>query len=579
MIAVESFEETMRLVALVEAIRPYSRPADSYAPGRDNWPEAKRFQLQFHRSKHIIRAMFPGNGAGKTTVAGVEADYWLQHRHPYQATPTWPVQVIWVCLKFQQMDLLRQQLEQTCLTPGWSWNDQKHRYTWPNHSTLTVVSNDGDWGSIQGIPADLVIIDEECDERLWRELSMRRRGRKKTRYVISATATKGKRWMWRLIYDPWVKYHDALGMNADQAMVAQKHPTRWVWPKGGLADNPAHSEDDVAWYEAELAYASPAEREVRLHGGFVDLNASPVFDQVNLKKMADRCKAMGLIGQDGIFVPAVKRAKPQAMAEFDFVPGQPYEGGRITIYDYPDPEDYYAIGADFGAGLQNRDWDAAVVIGQKSKRVMATARGRWGDVHFAWVLWAMGWYYNEALLVGERQFGLPTLRRLYDEWGYCYQYCDVEDEAAKGQRKSDLLGHHRYHGDLVIPRLCWAIAPQERDAKGRLTGKVFDPIFEVPDDQLLEELRRYEWRPKSDALEMSDATSKDLTCGAPRGYFDDLVMAMAYAVMGWIELPRFQAHRPVFKPGSMGERLGHSKVLQMAGSKPESGPFKFAHPR
>ena len=43
----------------------------------------------------------PWQRHGKTTVAGIEADYWLQHDHPYQQTPVWSVQVIWVCLKFR----------------------------------------------------------------------------------------------------------------------------------------------------------------------------------------------------------------------------------------------------------------------------------------------------------------------------------------------------------------------------------------------------------------------------------------------------------------------------------------------
>jgi hypothetical protein len=49
---------------------------------------------------------------------------------PYQTTPAGPVQVVWVCQQFQQMDLLREQLERRCLSPGWTWNENKHRYEW-----------------------------------------------------------------------------------------------------------------------------------------------------------------------------------------------------------------------------------------------------------------------------------------------------------------------------------------------------------------------------------------------------------------------------------------------------------------
>jgi hypothetical protein len=121
-----------RMMQAAKEARALSCPRDLYVPGRQDYQAADRFQLQFHQSRHIIRAMFLGNGSGKTTVAGIEADYWLQHAHPFQRTPSWPIQVIWVTLKFQQMDMLRSQLEENCLTPGWRWNDNKHKYVWPS---------------------------------------------------------------------------------------------------------------------------------------------------------------------------------------------------------------------------------------------------------------------------------------------------------------------------------------------------------------------------------------------------------------------------------------------------------------
>jgi hypothetical protein len=74
-------------------------------------------------------------------------------------------------------------------------------------STMTVISNDGDWASIQGMNPDLIVVDEECDEKLWNESKMRRRGDRAIRFVISATATRRKRWMYHQLYVPWVEYH------------------------------------------------------------------------------------------------------------------------------------------------------------------------------------------------------------------------------------------------------------------------------------------------------------------------------------------------------------------------------------
>jgi hypothetical protein len=372
------------------------------------------------------------------------------------------------------------------------------------------------------------------------------------------------------------------GLNVSEgeeeaAMQAQKHPTIFCWPKGGLEDNPMSQwdRDSVHWYDDVLAKASPAERKVRLKGGFASLNASPVFDRDAVEEIRLKSKPW-LPGTIGMLVPSptprrvlgpVKNsagnlvANPLA-ADFVFQPGASFPGGVITIYSMPEVDEQYAMGADFGAGLDNRDWDCCVVIGQKSKRQVAQARGRWGDINFAWVLWSLGWFYNEALIVGERQFGLPVMRRLYDEWGYVYQYIGADDESKQTPRKSDLLGHHRYHGDLVIPRMQWAIAPMEVDKAGRPTGKRTKHIIQFVDPILIGELEAYEWHPKRKDQDIGDTTAPQLTCGAPGGMNDDCVMAGAYAVMGYVELPRFLSKKAPITPGSLGEMLGHEKILR-----------------
>lgn len=561
-----------RMMQAAMEARALSCPRDLYIPGRPEWEEQERFQLQFHQSTHVIRAMFLGNGSGKTTVAGIEADYWLQHAHPYQKTPTWNIQVIWVTLKFQQMDLLRTQLEESALSPGWRWNDNKHKYVWPNGSQLHVVSNDGDWAGIQGVRADLVIVDEECDVKLWRELTMRRRGMKKTRYVIAATATKGKRWMYRQIFLPWLKFHEAQDLTLADAMHMQKHPTRWVWPVGGIMDNPVMTDADLQWYEQELVHATPAERQVRLRGGFMDMNAAPVFDHEGVQDI-EKWARLQAPGQIGVFAPKPLKDRKNPRDVFIFQAGEKYEGGEIRVFEQPVEGESYVIGADFGYGLANSDYDAIVVIRQKTKTQVASAVGRWGDVHMAWVLYAMGYFYNEALIVGEQQVGLPVLRRLYDEWGYTYLYHD-KDEKHQAPRHSDELGHFSYHGDPIIPRLQWGIAP--RDQK---TGVRLPPVFNFRDPEVIEQLYKYEWRPKSKNLELQETRNKDLTRGAPPGFHDDLVMAAAFAVHGWIELPKFKKAAPTFPKGSLGELLGHKGVWNttLNRDKPKvQGVFKHA---
>lgn len=560
----------LQRIEQVRVARRQSCPRDLYIPGRQDWPAERRFQLQFHQSRHIFRLLALGNGAGKTTVAGVEADYWLQANHPYQPTPQRAAKVIWVCLKYQQMDVLRGELEANCLSPGWTWNDNKKKYTWPNGSMLFVISNDGDWASIQGVQADLIICDEECDPRLWRELKMRRRGKtRRARYIVSATATKGKRWMYKELFVPWLKYHEAQGLTEEQAMVKQLHPTRFVWARGGIEDNPGRAAGDESYYDEELAYASEAERTVRRRGGFADFNASPVFDHAGVKVIETTMQTERRIVRVGSFVQKPIKERRWESDVFAFLEGTPFEGGEIRLWEEPVPGEDYSIGADFGAGLQNSDFDAAVVIRQKTRRQVGTAVGRWGDVGFAWVLYSLGWYFNEALIVGERQFGLPVLRRLYDEWGYTRLYHD-KDEEHQAPRMSDLLGHHSFHGDCIIPRLQWAIAPKEKETGTRLPPQVW-----FRDPELIDQLYRYQWQPKSKTVELVDSRNRDLVRSAPPGYHDDLVMAAAFAVHGWLELPKFKKVKAIFPRGSLGELLQHADVWHTKKDKP-SGVFKHS---
>jgi hypothetical protein len=553
--------------ARLRAARRRSAPSDVYRPGRDDLPEAERFQLQFHKARHVIRAMFLGNGSGKTTVAGIEADWWMQHKHPFQETPTWPVQVIWVALKYAQVGMLREQLESTCLTPGFTFNETKHLYKWANGSEMWIVSNDGDWSTIQGINPDLIIVDEECDDVLWRELQMRRRGRKDTRYVISATATKGKRWMYHDVYEPWLATHEAAGLTEDQAMHDQRDKYRWVWPKGGIADNPIHTPEQLDWYVNQVAYRSPAEKQIRLKGGFMDLNASPVFNPEGLDAIEAWLKEDGNVGRVGILLPFApapgkNRRRPKALHEFEFIPnGEPYEGGRITIYEEPVEDATYVIGADFANGLPTGDFDGAIVLRKgefdNDAYQAATAHGRWGDQVFSYVLFALGWYYNEALICGERNnTGLAAMRRLYDEMGYVYQFHQEVQPGKAHTRKSDLLGYNKTAGCLVIPRLQWAVAPVDGKG-GRLPPRVW-----LRDPALLDEMRRYQYAPRSKTVELADAHDFELKMGAPRGYHDDLVNAAGGSITGWIELPRFRRPAAEYAPGSLGQILKHKEVLQ-----------------
>lgn len=530
-------------------------------------------QQQFHQSPHIVRGLFPGNGFGKTRASGTEVAWWIHREHPWAEVhhiPTWPLIVIWACETYKQFEILHTQLVNDCfgqewskINPwGWKFNKQEKCYRWPNGDQMFLISGDGSWTHIQGINPDLVIFDEEPPRKLWAEMQMRRRGARKTRFVFSCTATQGLTFTYNDLYLPWMKTHEQLGLNESQAIEQQKNPTYWLWPKGGINDNPGADQGDREWY-ASRTFASEAERQVRLGGGFQDFAGTPVFDPEALAVVKP-----GLIaGETGTLTPLVNDAGKTEPGRYVWTPQGATQFGRITIFEHPQlGEDRYVIGHDSAYGLSTGDFDYAVVLSRNTGRQVAEAQGRWGDVNWALVLSALYWYYGQAFMVGERQVGLMVMRRLYDEMGIGYQYYD-RDQAKRAPRRSDTLGHHRRTGDLTIPMLRRALGP--RDGHGRLCP----PEVVVRSIELHRQLTKFQFRPRAETKTYDEVHDDELEYGAPTGDHDDGVLALGYARMGLSEVAKFEPPPETYKPGTYGHTF---KIDEKLNPKPPTQPDPFA---
>jgi len=506
----------------------------------------------------MIRIAIPGNGWGKTTTMAMASDMILQKDDPFNPdlVPRWPAIGIWVCQKYQQMDILRQQLEEDVWTRPWVWNQSRHFYQWPNGSKMYIISSDADWEHIMGIPVDFVAFDEHPEKKLWTELQFRRRGRRKTRYMVAATMVLGMTWFVREIVQQWEKHHKDQGLSGDQARNQQKHPRIWLWDRGGIKDNPSMSTDDIKHYES-IGSASGKELTIRLKGGYADITGDAVFDGPSLDRQLSNVSE----GTNGsihripiskavLYVPdeyksvdlmdVLRRRIGTSSEEYvEWTPNGCVEGGRITVWEPPFVGSVYVLGADFAAGLVGRDYDALVILKKREDGIceqVAEARGWWGDSTFAEIMFLLGVWYLNAFIVGERQFGLPTLRRLYDEYHYPYIF-KGRSEASRSRRPSDLLGHHRSAGDTTIPNLRSAIT------KDSLVLRSSD---------LLQELRQYQYRTRNQSLDNESARSDQLTTSAPNGLNDDMVLALAYAWHAAKEVGRFQMPLINYAPGTFG---------------------------
>lgn len=519
-------------------------------------------QLQFHQSTHVNRFLWPGNGWGKTSCASVEVAWWIYHCHPYQRTPAWPVTVIWCCETYKQFDLLRQQLETEALGPerslrhpgGWKFNQSKQCYVWPDGSRLYLVSGDGSWTHVQGVPCDLVVFDEEPPWGLFNELTQRRRAKRKTRYIIAATATQGMTWMYHKLFAPWLKWYAERGMTLDQAIVMQTHPLTWVWERGGIDDNPAADAEDRAYYRMK-SYGSEAEKTVRLHGGFLDFSGRPVFDLEALEAMRPGLED----GETGSLVRVLKEdGRTPIRGKYRFIADGPGDRGRVTIFRHPRADRRYVVSHDSAWGLEDKDFDYATVWDRLTGEQVAEAQGRWGDDTWVDVLEALHYYYYGAFLCGEKQVGLFAMRALYDKRGITYQYYN-RDEAKRARRRSDTLGYFRHAGDLVI-----------KFARVALSGELVNGVKQPPSitirsRELHRQCRLYQFRATSSARTYEEILqSSQLTTGAPSGDHDDGVMSMVYGVLGMREVGSFHDDEPAYEPGTVGEDMHHILVEEPA---------------
>jgi len=239
-----------------------------------------------------------------------------------------------------------------------------------------------------------------------------------------------------------------------------------------------------------------------------------------------------------------------------FIADGPIAGGRITLFRTPRVDKPCSLGLDFAYGIEGGDFDAGVMLDCDLKQVL-TVHGHWGD-GFADVLWPiLEWY--KPFVVGERQVGLPTLRKLYDR-GYGWLYFN-RDESKKGRPVRDTLGHHAHAADGMVDRLRSLIAPRQAD------GTLLAPKIEIYDETLHGELCKYGFQPRSANVPEEGARDSQYVLSAPTGEHDDLVKACCYAAAGVAWLPAWEKPKESLPVGSIGQMLGWDKEDKQPASR------------
>jgi hypothetical protein len=187
----------------------------------------------------------------------------------------------------------------------------------------------------------------------------------------------------------------------------------------------ARDDRDADWYNAKVASLP----EWQLHQEYPRNAAeaflksgNPFFDVEQLAKLPTREPQRG-------FLQSV-----------DFVTFIEQDGGLLSLYEYPIPENTYVIGADTAEGLEHGDYCSAHVIHWRTHEVVAHWHGHIPPAEFAEVLADLGRFYNLALIGPENNHhGLTVCQYLKDKYRYPNLfYTKVTDE--KTRRSTNKMG-------------------------------------------------------------------------------------------------------------------------------------------
>lgn len=210
-------------------------------------------------------------------------------------------------------------------------------------------------------------------------------------------------------------------------------------------------------------------------------------------------------------------------------------GGRVSIYEPPEPDGQYSGGFDFALGLEDRDWDTGCIFkfGTQPARQVAEVQGHWGE-RFDRVIYALCMYYNGAFIVGENNnTGLSILRTLWDEYQYANMFGE-RDEKDRTRRRLKKLGYSRVSSGNDLAML-------------KLRRAVYERAVLLRSRPLIDQMSRYQFRPRS-SVEHHEAVDSDMSMKLSGGGSPDLIVAAAMGYHGLGEMGLAPRVKPAPKP-------------------------------
>jgi len=212
-------------------------------------------QRAFLESPARIRAMFSGNGFGKTTALTIDLIWTHTRTHPYRDTTS--VSSSWLIVPgLDKAEDYVTELRRWC-PPSFMPKLNKmgtsnvRRFEWPNGSTTTIYSHDQESTKLEGSNLHALFLDEPCPRSLW-IAAFRGLRANKDYFVVLAGTPISEPWLYEELWIPFF---------------VKKDPNICI-VTGTTYENPHLSPDFVKDFESRL---TPEERKVRIYGEFAML--------------------------------------------------------------------------------------------------------------------------------------------------------------------------------------------------------------------------------------------------------------------------------------------------------------------
>lgn len=209
-------------------------------------------QVQFLQSPATIRAMFSGNGFGKTTALAIDLIWAHTRKHPYRDTGD--VGHSWLLVpSLDKAEDYWAEVKRWCPPsmlpkPSKMGSSNIRRFEWQNGTITTIYSHEQDSDKLEGTNLDALYCDEPPPRDLW-IAAFRGLRNNPNYYVVMAGTPLAAAWLYEELYIPWMT-------KADKKIEIIQ---------GSTYDNPHLSAEFVNDFASRL---SEDEKKTRLYGEF-----------------------------------------------------------------------------------------------------------------------------------------------------------------------------------------------------------------------------------------------------------------------------------------------------------------------